>query len=141
LIAKLIFRNLHLTSADLAFAEEYGKDLSLDDIRRVSQPVINISRSRSIVLILIQILTNALKIHEHDPNYPAKAIEQAKEFLNNPDIMANPERHAKLIHDVKVEAALMDGHSPYETVRSVVSNTDDPTLPVRLQLSRGIGSD
>ena len=44
--------------------------------------------------------------------------------------MENPELHAKLIHEVKIEAALMDGHSPYESVRSVVSNTDDPTLPV-----------
>jgi hypothetical protein len=80
----------------------------------------------------IQILIKALAIHEHDPNFPIAAIIKAKEFLTNPDVIENPQLHSKLIHEMYIEAALMDNHSPYAEVRSVVSNKDDPTLPVSM---------
>jgi hypothetical protein len=83
----------------------------------------------------IQILIKALAIHEHDPNFPIAAIIKAKEFLTNPDVIENPQLHSKLIHEMYIEAALMDNHSPYAEVRSVVSNKDDPTLPVRMGTS------
>ena len=71
-----------------------------------------------------------MAIHEHDPNFSIDTINKAKQFLHDPEVMENPQVHAKLIHEMYVEAALMDNHSPYPEVRSVVSNKDDPTLPV-----------
>lgn len=43
--------------------------------------------------------------------------------------MANPEKHAALVHEMFIEAALIENHSPYAEVRAVVDNKDDPTLP------------
>lgn len=84
----------------------------------------------STLMACFQILTNALKVHEHDPNFPVAAIDKAKEFLYNPEVTENPQYHQKLIHEMYIEAALIEAHSPYESVRAVVSNKDDPTLPV-----------
>jgi hypothetical protein len=72
-----------------------------------------------------------MAIHEHDPNFSIDTINKAKQFLNDPEVLENPHLHSKLIHEMYVEAALMDNHSPYPEVRAVVSNKDDPTLPVR----------
>ena len=72
-----------------------------------------------------------MAIHEHDPNVSIDTINKAKQFLNDPEVIENPQLHSKLIQEMYVEAALMDNHSPYPEVRAVVSNKDDPTLPVR----------
>lgn len=126
----LTVRDLRITSDDLADAEEYAKTLSMEDVQRVRKTLLDRQVSAAITDGAEQILRNALKIHEHDPNFPVSAIEKAKEFLTNPDIEQNPQNHRKLVHEMFIEAALMDGHSPYESVRSVVSNKDDPDLPV-----------
>ena len=48
----------------------------------------------------------------------------------NEDIFENPEDHAQIIHDMKVQAALITNNSPYAEVRAVVDNHDDPNTPV-----------
>ena len=69
------------------------------------------------------------KLHEHDQNFPGSALERITEFLNNPDVLANPNKHYDLITEMKLEALLVTENSPYGEVRANVENTDDPTLP------------
>lgn len=75
-------------------------------------------------------MTDAIKIHGSDPNFPAEVIEKAKIYVHDPDIQANPVLHAALIHEMFIEAALIANNSPYTEVRAVVDNADDPALPV-----------
>jgi hypothetical protein len=77
----------------------------------------------------LQIMTGVLAVHENDPGFPLEIVNSAKDFLFDEDVQANPQAHAKLIHDMFIEAALISNHSPYAEVRAVVSNKDDPTLP------------
>ena len=46
----------------------------------------------------------------------------------NDHIFEQPEKHADLIYEMKIEAALITNNSPYADVRAVVSNRDDPTM-------------
>lgn len=43
--------------------------------------------------------------------------------------MSQPEKHERLIWEMKLEAALITNNSPYAEVRAVVENTDDPATP------------
>lgn len=45
-------------------------------------------------------------------------------------IAENPEKHERLIQEMKLEAALITHNSPYAEVRATVDNHDDPSLPV-----------
>lgn len=49
---------------------------------------------------------------------------------DNEEIYENPLKHALLIQEIKIEAALITYNSPYAIVRSVVDNHDDPLTPV-----------
>lgn len=69
------------------------------------------------------------ELHKYDQNFPGETMAEIKEFLNNPDVLANPQAHQKLIRAMKIEAALVTENSPYAEVRAVVSPTDDTSLP------------
>lgn len=43
--------------------------------------------------------------------------------------MLNPDKHQKVIEEMKLEAALITNNSPYVEVRAVVDNHDDPSTP------------
>lgn len=75
-------------------------------------------------------MRQALALLEHDASFPLETVEKMRLFLDNEDILVHPEAHAKLVHEMKIEAALIVDNSPYQAVRAVVPNTDDPTLPV-----------
>lgn len=47
----------------------------------------------------------------------------------NEAIFENPEKHAVLIEEMKLEAALITVNSPYAEVRAVVDNHDDVNIP------------
>lgn len=49
---------------------------------------------------------------------------------DNEDVFNDPEKHERLIEEMKTQAALITNNSPYAEVRSVVDNHDDPSLPV-----------
>jgi OPT family small oligopeptide transporter len=49
---------------------------------------------------------------------------------DNEDVFNDPEKHGRLIEEMKTQAALITNNSPYAEVRSVVDNHDDPSLPV-----------
>ncbi|KAK8430914.1 OPT oligopeptide transporter protein-domain-containing protein [Phyllosticta citricarpa] len=68
-------------------------------------------------------------MHELDPNFPDEVLDKVRAFLSNDDVFAQPQNHFMLIHEMKIEAALITNNSPYAEVRAVVSNTDDPTIP------------
>ncbi|KAF6826671.1 opt oligopeptide transporter [Colletotrichum plurivorum] len=65
-----------------------------------------------------------------DPNFPAGALERLKSFLDNGDIFAKPDSHARDISDARVVVSLLTTNSPYAEVRAVVDPHDDPSLPV-----------
>lgn len=49
---------------------------------------------------------------------------------DNPAIMEHPEKHERLVQEMKLEAALITNNSPYAEVRAVTDNHDDPSMPV-----------
>ncbi|KAI1497904.1 OPT oligopeptide transporter protein-domain-containing protein [Biscogniauxia marginata] len=101
--------DLNVTENDLVEAKEFAATLTLEEIR--------------------PLMENVLAIHENDPNFPFSIIEQIKAFLGNDDIFESPEKHAVLIEEMKLEAALITVNSPYAEVRSVVDNHDDVNMP------------
>ncbi|KAI0008767.1 OPT-domain-containing protein [Xylariaceae sp. FL0662B] len=101
--------DLNVTEDDLAEAKELASRMSLEEIRPMMQKV--------------------LVIHEHDPNFPYSIIERIRAFLGNDAIFQNPEKHAVLIEEMKIEAALITVNSPYAEVRAVVDNHDDVNMP------------
>lgn len=97
-----------------------------------------------------KLMRQVLKIHARDPNFPHEVILRIDEFLRtlhtnrlcfylvidadrglaeNEDVFENPEKHAALIYEMKLEAALITNNSPYAEVRAVVDNKDDPNMP------------
>lgn len=76
-----------------------------------------------------QILTDALKVHEHDPGFPLLVIRQAQKFLYDEEAQEDTEAYETLTRLMFIEAALIVNHSPYAEVRAVVSNKDDPSMP------------
>lgn len=96
---------MNISEDDLALAEEYAKTLSLEDVRRVSNK--NQIQTDAFAYSQFQILEQVVKIHENDQNFPVTVLEKMEEFLGNEDVFAHPENHEKLIHEMKVEAALI----------------------------------
>lgn len=78
----------------------------------------------------IAIMKEVLLMHEHDQNFPQGVLDNLRKFLSDPDVLANPDQHQKLIREMKLEAILVTENSPYEMVRAVVEPTDDPEIPV-----------
>ncbi|KAI1401275.1 OPT-domain-containing protein [Hypoxylon fuscum] len=101
--------DLNVTESDLAEAKELASRLTLEEVRPMMEKV--------------------LLIHENDPNFPFSIIIRIKAFLGNEAIFENPEKHAVLIEEMKLEAALITVNSPYAEVRAVVDNHDDVNMP------------
>ncbi|KAM0815560.1 putative OPT oligopeptide transporter protein-domain-containing protein [Seiridium cardinale] len=101
--------DLNVTEQDLKEAKEVANRLTLDEVRSMMEKV--------------------LLIHENDPNFPFSIIERIRAFLGNDAIFENPEKHAVLIEEMKLEAALITVNSPYAEVRAVVDNHDDVNIP------------
>ncbi|KAH0335799.1 OPT-domain-containing protein, partial [Aureobasidium melanogenum] len=101
--------DLNVTADDYVHAREEAQNFTLEETRSMMEKV--------------------WKIHELDPNFPDNILDKIKEFLFNEDVFINPEKHAELIAEVKIEAALIVNNSPYAEVRAVVDNTDDPNMP------------
>ncbi|KAI0171718.1 OPT-domain-containing protein [Hypoxylon sp. FL1284] len=112
--------DFNVTEDDLAEAKELAGRLSLEEIRPMIEKV--------------------LIIHENDPNFPYGIILRIKAFLGNEAIFENPEKHAVLIEEMKLEAALITVNSPYSEVRAVVDNHDDMSMPCGTIRSWVIGS-
>ncbi|CAJ2510592.1 Uu.00g062170.m01.CDS01 [Anthostomella pinea] len=107
--------DLNVTENDLAEAKELAGNLTLEEVRPMMEKVII--------------------IHENDPNFPASIVDKIKAFLG-PDLtprqrcnLREPEKHAVLIEEIKMEAALITVNSPYAEVRAVVDNHDDVNMP------------
>ncbi|KIH86422.1 hypothetical protein SPBR_08121 [Sporothrix brasiliensis 5110] len=101
---------LNVTEGDLAEAKALAGQMTLEEVR--------------------VLMTGVYKMHENDPNFPHLALRKIHNFINNQYVFDEPEKHADLIYEMKVEAALITNNSPYAEVRAVVSNQDDTTTPV-----------
>lgn len=105
----LISFGIHATAEEIAEAEEKIGDMSLEKCKKIMHEV--------------------LLMHQHDQNFSTELVNKIKELLYNPDVTEHPERHASLIHAMKLEAVMATENSPYEIVRGVVDNFDDPSIP------------
>ncbi|POR35147.1 Sexual differentiation process protein isp4 [Tolypocladium paradoxum] len=101
--------HLNATEDDILEAKELAAAMSLESARVM--------------------MTKVLAIHDSDPNFPYLTLQAIKEFLSNDDIMEHPEKHERLIQEIKLEAALITNNSPYAEVRAVVDNSDNPNMP------------
>ncbi|MAD86835.1 MAG: hypothetical protein CL912_28095 [Deltaproteobacteria bacterium] len=108
---------------------KHSKVQRISTLRRLATYDTNNSIECTILTYLPQIMIKVMKIHERDPNFPIAVVERIREFLGNANIFENPEKHADIIQEMKTEAALITGNSPYSEVRAVVDNTDDPSIP------------
>ncbi|CAK5279804.1 unnamed protein product [Mycena citricolor] len=95
---------------DIIEAAEYAKTMSAEEIEQ------------TIHLIVTE--------HGDDPNFPVHVIAAANRYLNDPTLKDDALEYQRIYEELKVEAAMMLVNSPYAEVRAVVSNKDDPTLPV-----------
>ncbi|KAL6871282.1 OPT domain-containing protein [Trichoderma novae-zelandiae] len=103
-------RHLVVTEDDLLEARDTAASYSLEDVRRI-----------------LAIVHNR---HKHDLNFPSAVLLRVGDFLDNESIFDNPEKHQRLIEEMKIETALIINNSPYAPVRAIVDNHDDPSLPV-----------
>jgi len=76
-----------------------------------------------------QVIAHVMEIHRYDQNFPGSALQRMADFLNNPDVMARPEKYQELVDEMKMEAVLSTENSPYAEVRANCDPTDDPTMP------------
>ncbi|WOO80299.1 Oligopeptide transporter 2 [Vanrija pseudolonga] len=109
-----------------------AKDLGAtkEDVLAAEERVAGMSLERC-----VKIITEVRTMHKHDQNFPTDILLRMNEFLDNPDVLANPELHADLIHEMKLEAVLVTENSPYAEVRGVVDPVDDfdmPTFTIRV---------
>jgi hypothetical protein len=121
--------DLNVTEDDLLHAREESKNFTLEETRQVCAPGINILIPSVVLTTSFQMMMKVLKVHETDPNFPVLILQKIQDFLNNEDIFNHPENHSEIISEMKVEAALIMGNSPYAEVRAVVNNTDDVNMP------------
>ncbi|KAK3386112.1 OPT oligopeptide transporter protein-domain-containing protein [Podospora didyma] len=99
----------NVTERDLYEAKAMADAMSLADVR--------------------SLMDGVLKIHKNDPNFPQTILNKTIEFLENKDIVENPQNYEELIYEMKIEAALITNNSPYSEVRAVVDNHDDVNIP------------
>lgn len=87
-----------------------------------------------------EIIHELVSVHGRDPNFPARIIDMARRYVDDPTA------REQLYDELKIEAALVkivcilrsrmmgNAHhtplqnSPYAEVRAVVSNKDDPSI-------------
>ncbi|KAJ3488271.1 hypothetical protein NLG97_g6228 [Lecanicillium saksenae] len=111
--------HLNATEDDILEAKEAAASMTLETVQKL--------------------MKNVLLIHDGDPNFPYVTLQKIKEFLAKDDIFENQEKNARLIQEMKLEAALITNNSPYAEVRAAVDNHDDPTLPVSTIRAWSIG--
>ena len=69
-------------------------------------------------------------MHRHDQNFPQEALDKLQDYSEGYEgIVADPESHARLIREVKIECLLATESSPYLEVRANTESTDDPSMP------------
>ncbi|KAJ4150568.1 hypothetical protein LMH87_011313 [Akanthomyces muscarius] len=102
--------HLNATEDDILEAKEAANAMSLETVTKLME--------------------NVIRIHDGDPNFPFVTLQKIKEFLSKDGIAENPEKHERLIQEMKLEAALITHNSPYAEVRAAVDNHDDPSLHV-----------
>lgn len=78
----------------------------------------------------VRIVSQLVELHRYDPNFSGEMLRTMIDFLADPSIAENPDKHPEIVQAVKVEAILSTTNSPYAEVRANVDPTDDPTMPV-----------
>lgn len=71
-----------------------------------------------------KIIQDSLNTHADDPNFPRHNLTTLERLID-PNVTYGPNENR--IHNLKVQAALIQHHAPYTEVRSISDPTDDPT--------------
>ncbi|WVQ66274.1 OPT family small oligopeptide transporter [Kwoniella botswanensis] len=87
----------------------------------------------------MKIIRELVQMHRDDPNFSGALLEDMNSFVNNPDIIASPDKHTQVITAMKMEAVLATENSPYVEVRANVDPTDDPDMPASTIRAWAIG--
>ncbi|CAN6674941.1 oligopeptide transporter 2 [Trichomonascus vanleenenianus] len=72
----------------------------------------------------VRIVRQSIENHRHDPNFSRHGLETLEELIDENSGVENR------IHNLKVEAALLQHYAPYPEVRAVTDPSDDPSTPV-----------
>jgi hypothetical protein len=71
-----------MTEKDLAEAKALAENMTLEEVRAVSGLLWDPwKRCLMAMTDMLQLMTNVLSIHNHDPNFPHTIMEKIKEFL------------------------------------------------------------
>ncbi|KAK9453142.1 OPT oligopeptide transporter protein-domain-containing protein [Dipodascopsis uninucleata] len=76
----------------------------------------------------IEILKKVLVDHYGDPNFDNSAYDKIEKMIQGPDAYGTDIETHEL--DTRLEAVIINYHSPYPEVRAVTDPFDDPTIPV-----------
>lgn len=76
-----------------------------------------------------EILNDTRLNPQYDQNFDTDTLNKITDYLDNPDVQANPHNYKTLIDEMRIEAGLICGNSPYAMVRAVVDPFDNPELP------------
>ncbi|CAG7854939.1 Sexual differentiation process protein isp4 [Serendipita indica DSM 11827] len=104
----------HALAAELDIVDEKKADLLFQQAEAISDEEAE------------EIMREILEEHRHNPFFPSRVLELARDFTENPHVKEDPVHYQRLLKEVKMEAALIVNDSPYVEVRAVVSPTDDP---------------
>ncbi|KZV84366.1 small oligopeptide transporter [Exidia glandulosa HHB12029] len=77
-----------------------------------------------------QLVQEIVDEYQLDPNFPPHLMESASRFLTDENLKEDPVAYRRIFAELQVAASFLRDNSPYPEVRAVVSNTDDPTIPV-----------
>lgn len=113
--------HLHATQKDIEEAEAQLDTMPTERALKVGPQLTGLANE--------QILKNVHLMHKHDQNFDIEILHRIEQFITDPEIQTNPDKHAGLIHAMRIEALLVTNNSPYAMVRGVVDVADDPEMP------------
>ncbi|KAK9472937.1 OPT oligopeptide transporter protein-domain-containing protein [Dipodascopsis tothii] len=76
----------------------------------------------------LEILEKTIKEHYDDVNFPTDTLTRIQAILAGPEAYGEDIKTYEL--DARLEASVIEYHSPYPEVRAVTDPFDDPTIPV-----------
>lgn len=103
--------------------ERLGKTPDCHEEDKISEYLYEIYQAMTLQEAL-EILTEAIKYHTDDVNFPLKTMDRIKDLVEGP-LQANMDQ-AAYEEEVKIEAVLIGHHSPYPEIRAVTDPFDDP---------------
>lgn len=124
--------DLQTTSQDLEEALVNAAKLSEEEVIDAARDIVrDVSRARSLSHLL-WFSSSLFSQHSGDPNFSRAVFNLSKRYVEGVDgglRDSAPAEYEKLYQEMRAEAALVIFNSPYQEVRAIVDNHDDPSIP------------